>query len=95
MVHQFSEKLDQQKEVIYELRQELNDKERQLRLLPDLQKQIEEKEKLADFQTRALEKQVQELIDVNERLRKEADQVKSALEQAEQPWWKKLLSPGK
>ena len=95
MVHQFSEKLDQQKEVIYELRQELNEKEIQLRLLPDLQKQIEEKEKLADFQTKALEKQVQELIDANARLREEADQVKSALEHAEQPWWKKFLSPGK
>ncbi|CAN5130470.1 hypothetical protein BH10CYA1_BH10CYA1_62770 [soil metagenome] len=95
IAQQFSEKLDQQKEVIFELRQELTEREMQLRLLPDLQKQLEEKEKLADFQTKALEKQVEQLIDANERLREEAEHVKLALEQAEQPWWKKLLSPDK
>ncbi len=95
IAHQFSEKLDQQKEVIFELRQELTEKEIQLRLLPDLQKQLEDKEKLADFQTKALEKQVEQLIDANNLLRDEAERAKLALEQAEQPWWKKLLSPGK
>ena len=60
-----------------------------------MQKQLEDKEKLADFQTKALEKQVEQLIDANNLLRDEAERAKLALEQAEQPWWKKLLSPSK
>ncbi len=43
ITQQFADKLDQQTQVIYELRQEVVEKDRQLRLLPDLQKGAEEK----------------------------------------------------
>ncbi len=94
IAQQFAEKLDQQTEVIHELKHELTEKETQLRLLPDLQKQLEEKEKLADFQTKALEKHVEELNKENERLREEAETSRAALElaQQKQPWWKKWVS---
>jgi DNA repair exonuclease SbcCD ATPase subunit len=58
MVSEFTVQLDRQREVVFELRKELQEKDSQLRLLPDLQKQLEEKEKLAHIQTLALEKQV-------------------------------------
>jgi len=61
MVTEFTVHLDRQREVLFDLRKELQEKDVQLRLLPDLQRQLEEKEKLAHLQTLALEKQVEAL----------------------------------
>lgn len=61
MVGEFTVQLDRQREVLFELRRELHEKDNQLRLLPDLQKQLEEKEKMAHVQTLALEKQIDAL----------------------------------
>lgn len=76
VTQEFAEKLDEQRSVIFELRNELQSKERELRLLPDLQKQLEEREKMADFEKKALEKQVEEL-------KRELESLKKL------PWWKK------
>jgi hypothetical protein len=93
IAQQFSDKLDQQKDVIYALRDELHDKEIQLKLLPDLQKQLQEKE-LAVFEAAALQKQIEELNKQNEQLRNEAEDAKQQLSSLQQkrPWWKKLFS---
>lgn len=88
IAQQFADKLDQQKELIHELRNELQEKEIQLRLLPDLQKQLEEKEKMADFEKNALLKQIGELTQEKEQLRQEKEAVNIELAQ---PWWKKIF----
>jgi hypothetical protein len=61
MVGEFTVQLDRQREVLFEMRKELEDKDAQLRLIPDLQKQIETKEREAHLKTAALEKQVEAL----------------------------------
>lgn len=61
MVGEFSEQLDKQRDVLFEMRKELQEKEAQLRLLPDLQKKLEEKEKEAHIKTVALEQQIEAL----------------------------------
>lgn len=88
MADQFAEKLDQQKEMLVQMRQELHEKEIQLRLLPDLQRKLDEKEKNSVFHTAALSKQIEELKLENERLRQESEAAK-----AEQrlPWWNRLF----
>lgn len=95
---QFAAKLDEHKELIFELRNELHDKERQLRLLPDMQKKLEEAEKVSSFENQALQKQIEELKLEAERLRQEAETAKQALEQAKQPkgnWFSRLFGSGK
>jgi len=82
---QFAQKLDQQKELIYELRNEIQTKDVQLKLLPDLQKQAEEKQ-IAEFEKIALEKQLAELKLENEKLKTQIEQ--------KQPWWKSFFGTG-
>jgi len=73
LTEQFSKQLNNEKEVAFTLRKELEDKERQLRLLPDLQKQAEEERKAA--QLKSLEA---------EALRKQIEAMQSAQEEAEE-----------
>jgi hypothetical protein len=61
MVGEFTVQLDRQRDVLFQLRTELQEKEIQLRLLPDLQKQLEAKETEAHLKTTALEKQIEAL----------------------------------
>ena len=61
MVAEFTSHMEREREMLFELRRELQVKETQLRLLPDLQKQLEEKELLAHVEKLALEKQVEAL----------------------------------
>jgi hypothetical protein len=61
MVSEFTVQLDRQRDVLFDLRRELEQKDNQLRLLPDLQRQLEEKEKVAHIQLLALEKQIEAL----------------------------------
>ena len=60
IANQFAEKLDQQKSVNFQLQRELEEKERQLKLLPDLQKRAEEAN-LKEFELEALRKQLGEV----------------------------------
>jgi hypothetical protein len=82
LAQQFADKLDEQKQLIFEMRGELVEKEKQLMLLPDLQKKMEETEKLSEFERSALQKQVEELRQENEKLRAEAEMSKS-----KKGWW--------
>ncbi len=90
MVSEFASQLDRKQDLLVELQRELELKESQLRLLPDLQKQLEEKQKDVHIQTVALEKQIaaisenleaekkvaEELRIENERLKTEAEAAK-------------------
>lgn len=60
IANQFAEKLDQQKEFTQQLQRELEDKDRQLKLLPDLEKKLAEAQ-AKEFEVRALEKQLSAL----------------------------------
>ena len=80
---QFLDRLDQSNEMIFQLRTELQDKDRQIKLLPDLQKQASERE-LAELKSIALEKQVEELKLLNEKLAQEAEDSKEIARQAQQ-----------
>ncbi len=86
IAEQFGSKLDEHKEVIFQLKQELQEKEIQLRLLPDLQKKLEEEEKLKHFETTALQKQVEELNKENAELKEVAEQLKKAAAE-KKSWW--------
>lgn len=92
ITEQFVQKLDEHKDLIMELRTELHEKDRQIRLLPDLQKQLaarEAQEKSTEFEKVALEKQI-------EALKQENDQLKQKVEGASQKksWWQSLFSAG-
>jgi transcriptional regulator with XRE-family HTH domain len=86
IAEQFGNKLDEQKEVIFQLRHELQEKDTQLRLLPDLQKKLEEEEKLKDFETTALKKQIEELNKENAELKEAAEQSSKAASQKKNFW---------
>lgn len=62
LTEQFSKQLNVEKEVVFSLKKELEDKERQLRLLPDFQKQAEDERKAAELkelEAEALRKQIE------------------------------------
>jgi hypothetical protein len=61
MVAEFATQLDKQKDMLFEMRLELEQKDAELRLLPDLKRQLEEKEKEAYLKSVALEKQIEAL----------------------------------
>jgi DNA repair exonuclease SbcCD ATPase subunit len=61
LTEQFSRQLHAEKEVIFTLKKELEEKDRQLRLLPDLQKRAEEERQAAELkelEAEALRKQI-------------------------------------
>lgn len=93
ITEQFLERLDKTNEMLYQLRIEMQDKERQLKLLPDLQKQADEKQ-LAELKSIALEKQIEQLKQINEKLQQEAAAAaeKSRLAEEKKSWWKKLFA---
>lgn len=86
IAEQFGNKLDEQKEVIFQLRHELQEKDTQLRLLPDLQKKLEEEEKLKDFETTALKKQIEELNKENAELKEATEQLSKAASEKRSIW---------
>lgn len=86
ITQQFTEKLDEHKDMIVELRHQLAEKETQLKLLPDLEKIARDKEeaaKLKEFESEALKKQVQLLEQAKEESEesaKAAEAAKAALQ---------------
>jgi hypothetical protein len=82
------EKLELQQELLVQQRLELSDKDRQLRLLPDLQKQAEDRAKqleLEHVEKEALKKQV-------EALAQEKAQLEAELAESRQGFWKRMFS---
>jgi hypothetical protein len=92
---QFLERLEKTNELVFQLRNELHDKDRQLKLLPDLQKQANERE-LAELKSIALEKQIEELKQLNEQLKQEAEHAaeNARLAQEKKSWWKRFFTSG-
>lgn len=88
LTQQFVEKLDEQRELIFELKQELGEKEQQLRLLPDLQKQLETERQNVEFQAAALTKQSEALEQEKqaefERLQAELEALKQDAQQKDE-----------
>jgi hypothetical protein len=68
--------------VVQEQKGELADKDRQLRLLPDLQKQAEDRAKQLELEN--VEK---------EALKKQVAALQLELESAKHPWWRKIFGP--
>lgn len=90
---QFVEKLDNQSNAIFILKNELAEKDVQLRLLPDIRKQLEQREQTAEVESAALKKQVESLIAENEKLRKDAEDLKSKRPtEQKKSWWQSLFS---
>jgi len=83
LVKPLAERIEAQAVALHEQEKVIEDQTRQLRLLPDLQKQAEGERKAADL--RALE---------NEALKKQIAALTNKLEKLEQPWWKKWFSTG-
>lgn len=97
LVKPMMEKLEAQTEVIVEQRRQIADQDRQLRLLPDLQKQAEQRAQeleLKHVEAEALKKQVEALQlqnAENEELKKQLSALQEQIEVATRPWWKKLF----
>jgi len=83
VVRPLMEKIESQQEVIFEQRQELSEKDRQLRLLPDLQKQAEDRAKQLELEH--VEK---------EALKKQVAAMQEQLQLSQKPWWKKWFAAG-
>lgn len=89
------QKIDDQAALIYEQKKSLEDQERKIKLLPDLQKRAEEERKSAELKTlevQALEKQIAAIEEEKERLLEETRQLKTTVEEMRTPWWKKIFS---
>ncbi|MDX2106222.1 MAG: hypothetical protein SFY67_07455 [Candidatus Melainabacteria bacterium] len=74
IANQFAEKLDQQKEFTQQLQRELEDKDRQLKLLPDLEKKLAEAQE-KEFEMKALEKQLLALEEKKAEAQKAAEEI--------------------
>lgn len=97
------EKLDAQSEVIFEQKKVIQEQERQLRLLPDLQKQAANRAQELDLkhvENEALKKQITAMKDQVKAKEEESasvtvilESLKDKVEQLEKPWWKKWFLP--
>jgi hypothetical protein len=84
MTEQFSKQLKAEQEVIFTLKKDLDEKDRQLRLLPDLQKRAEDEHKAAELkelEAVALRKQI-EALQQDQEVSQKAKQQVLELEQA-------------
>lgn len=68
ITEQFSKQLDAEKEAVFALRRELEEKDRQLRLLPDLEKRAEVERKLAEEERRGAELRALEIEALNKQI---------------------------
>lgn len=97
------EKLDAQSEVIFEQKKVIQDQERQLRLLPDLQKQAANRAQELDLkhvENEALKKQIAAMEEQVKAKEEESagvtailESLRDKVEQLEKPWWKKWFLP--
>lgn len=83
LVKPLAERIEAQAVALHEQEKVIEDQNRQLRLLPDLQKRAEDERKASEL--RALE---------NEALKKQIAALTEKLEKLEKPWWKKWFSVG-
>lgn len=101
-----TERLEAQAIALREQEKVIEDQNRQLRLLPDLQKQAEDERKAADLralENEALKKQIaaietekailQEKASEAAALAADLQQLKAKVEVLEKPWWKKWFTP--
>lgn len=88
LIEQFSKQLHAEKELAFALKRELEDKDRQLRLLPDLQRQAEERHKDAELkalEVEALRKQIEALEEAQTAaIEQERQAIQEAQRQAEE-----------
>jgi DNA repair exonuclease SbcCD ATPase subunit len=78
IAEQFSKQLNAEKEIVFSLKRELDEKDRQLRLLPDLQKRAEEDRQAAqinELEAIALRKQIAALQSEQEEVRQAKERV--------------------
>lgn len=106
LVKPLAERIEAQAVALSEQEKVIEDQKRQLRLLPDLQKQAEEERKAADLralEVEALNKQIaaiqEEKLELEHKVQ-EASTVsadllalKAKVEELQKPWWKKWFLP--
>lgn len=105
IISRFLGELKERDQLIGEMRSELADKDRQLKLLPDLEKQAEEERKAAEIralEVEALNKQIAAMAEERQQLEAKANEasvlaadlqsLKTKVEELQKPWWKKWLS---
>jgi hypothetical protein len=83
LTEQFSKQLNAEKDVVYTLKRELEDKDRQLRLLPDYQRQADDERKAAELkemEAQALRKQILAMEEAQSRAELEAERILSEKE---------------
>jgi len=83
IVKPLMEKIESQAEVIFDQKHQISDQERQLRLLPDLQKQAEQRAQ--EVELRHVE---------NAALKKQIAALQEQVEASKKSWWKKLFGTG-
>lgn len=84
LVKPLMEKLEAQTEVIIEQRRQIADQERQLRLLPDLQKRAEEEREFAELERKAAELRALEIEALNKQIAAMEGQKRELEEKANQ-----------
>jgi len=105
LVKPLAERLEAQAVALREQENIIEDQKRQLRLLPDLQKQAETERKEAELralEVEALNKQIAAIESEKQQLAAKADEatalaadlqmLKSKVEELQKPWWKKWFS---
>lgn len=90
VTEQFSKQLTVEKEVIFSLRKDLEEKDRALRLLPDLQKQAEHERENAEIRALEIEALRKQIAAIEE----EKQSLEATVEELRTPWWRKWFSVG-
>lgn len=86
LTQQFAEQLGREREIVLQLKQDLEDKDRQLKLLPDLEKQAEDRRReteLKELEAIALRKQIAALQEAQQSSSVEDSQLIERLNQLE------------
>jgi septal ring factor EnvC (AmiA/AmiB activator) len=98
LVKPLAERLEAQAVALREQEKIIEDQQRQLRLLPDLQKQAETERKAAEIgllENEALKKQITALeeakVEKVDSLQAQVNSLTEELQKLQQPWWKKLF----
>jgi hypothetical protein len=108
LVKPMAERIESQAVALREQEKIIEDQKRQLRLLPDFQKQAEDERKAAEIRALevvALNKQIAALEEQRLELEAKAGQatelagdlqaLKEKVNELQRPWWRKVFAPGK